>query len=324
MHDPGRSERGSTRGLAVLLVAVLALAGCGMGGGEDSSSAAGGDEGVPDRAESSEAVAADGTDTQSQTDGAVTGGAGSEVSGATAAGRRQTFEATVDLGVARLERAVADIAQVVESAGGFIQSENIELGDAQFARIIYRVPAAEFRDALEEIGKAGELRSQDVTGTDVTATYTDLESRVATLRTSVDRLRGFLAEADDINQITSLESELTRRESELESVEAQRRGLADQVELSTISVTIDATTAEPATVDDRSLPTFLGGVETGWDAVVTIAAFGSGAAGLLLPFVPIVVVVLLLLRLAKRRRGRRSTSTDQVDPTPPAPPAPVA
>ena len=327
VRTPTLTRRSVSGAASALLVLLLLVAGCGLGGSEDSSSESGEGGARADSATAPEMVAGD-ADTAGRTggavtDGALTGASDVGVSGATEAGRRQTFQATVDLGVDRLETAVADIAQRVESVGGFVESEDIDLGDTQFARITYRVPAPEFRATLEAIGKVGDLRSQDVTGTDVTATSTDLESRVATLATSVDRLRGFLAEADDINQITSLESELTRREGELESVEAQRRALADQVELSTISVTFDASTAEPATVEDRSLPTFLGGLETGWDVVVTIAAFTAGAAGLLLPFLPVVAVVVLLVRRTTRRRGRRGAMPDTAEPTPPGPPTPA-
>ena len=65
---------------------------------------------------------------------------------------------------------------------------------------------------------------------------------MTTLRTSIARLQGFLSETTDVNQIASLESELTRREAELESIESQRRVLTDQVALSTISVDFDART----------------------------------------------------------------------------------
>ena len=120
--------------------------------------------------------------------------------------------------------------------------------------------------------------------------------------------KGFLGEATDVNQIAGLEGELTRREAELASVEAQRRSLADQVALSTVTVVFDAARSDPAPVedDDRTLPTFLGGLEAGWDAAVAVVAVLLAGAGLLLPFLPLLVVAALVWRW---RRGRRVAPT---------------
>jgi hypothetical protein len=147
------------------------------------------------------------------------------------------------------------------------------------------------------------VRTQDVRSTDVTSQYADLESRVAALRTSVERLHEFLGQATDVNQIATIEAELTRRESELESTEGQRRALADQVELSTITVTFES-------LDEAGdgLPTFLGGLDTGRNVAATLIAATAAAAGFLVPFLPVLALVFLALALARRRRRRPTPS----------------
>jgi uncharacterized small protein (DUF1192 family) len=247
-------------------------------------------------------VAADGTSSDGAAPGVLTEAA--QVGGAPADGRQRTFTASLELDVERLDTAVAEAAGVVEGLGGFSATEDVDLGSARVATITYRVPAERFRRALEELGGLGELRQQDVQGDDVTGAVADLESRVTTLRTSVTRLQGFLGEATDVNQIASLEGELTRREAELASVEAQRRSLADQVALSTVTVAFDAARSDPAPVEDndRTLPTFLGGLEAGWDAAVAVVAVLLAGAGLVLPFLPLLVVAALVWRWRRSRR----------------------
>jgi Domain of unknown function (DUF4349) len=237
-----------------------------------------------------------------------------------AAGRKQVFTATVDLHVEQLDTAVTEAGVAVAAVGGFAASEDVDLSGSLRATIVYRVPAPQFRAALAALSDIGELRQQSIDSSDVTAQYADLEGRVTTLRTSIGRLQGFLGETDDVDQIASLEGELTRREAELESIEGQRRALADQVELSTISVTYDATTAVPATSEGTDRPGFAGGLDAGWDVAVGLAAAGAATVGFLLPFLP----ALALLALAGwwwRRRRRRGGSTSQaMPPGPPAPP----
>lgn len=305
----------ATVGVVLLALAPLACSGSddslGDSGAGDAEAGVAADEVASTTAavgDTAESAMADGDSTSS--DGAAPGvlTEAAQVGGAPADGRQRTFTASLELDVDRLDTAVAEAAGVVEGLGGFSATEDVDLGSARVATITYRVPAERFRRALDELGGLGELRQQDVQGDDVTGAVADLESRVTTLRTSVTRLQGFLGEATDVNQIAGLEGELTRREAELASVEAQRRSLADQVALSTVTVVFDAARSDPAPVedDDRTLPTFLGGLEAGWDAAVAVVAVLLAGAGLLLPFLPLLVVAALVWRW---RRGRRVAPT---------------
>lgn len=300
--------------VALTALALLVAASCSGGGGQD--------EGASDSGQTGFAQDAD--------EGAVTGGGGAgggeeltatgEVVQATTpepdpeapdaqASRLQTFTATVDLGVEQLEDAVADAAAAVEALGGFAAEEEVDLAGSERATVVYRVPAAEFRPALDAIGDVGALRRQSIESEDVTAQYSDLEARVTTLRTSITRLQGFLSETTDVNQIASLESELTRREAELESIESQRRVLADQVSLSTITVTFDAA-RESERVADEDRPGFRGGLDAGQDAALALVAVVAATAGFVVPLLPLVALVVVIVWLVRRRRRRRSVGSD--------------
>lgn len=299
--------------VALTALALLVAASCGGGGGQD--------EGASDSGQTGFAQDAD--------EGAVTGGGGAGGEELTATGevvqattpepdpeapdaqasRLQTFTATVDLGVEQLEDAVADAAAAVEALGGFAADEEVDLAGSERATVVYRVPAAEFRPALDAIGDVGTLRRQSIESEDVTAQYSDLEARVTTLRTSITRLQGFLSETTDVNQIASLESELTRREAELESIESQRRVLADQVSLSTITVAFDAARGSER-VADEDRPGFRGGLDAGQDAALAFVAVVTATAGFVLPLLPLVALVVVIVWLVRRRRRRRSDGSD--------------
>lgn len=280
----------------VLCIAALA-AGC--SGADDESSS--GDAGSAE-----EAASVDGA-----TDASGAGGAAGESTAVSAdaieaeatEGRQRTFTANLSLGVDEVDRAVERAAEAVSSVGGFTATAEVDLEGDRQASASYRVPADQFDGAIDALGALGEVRTKDVRTDDVTAEYADLESRVAALRTSVERLQGFLAQATDVGQIATIEAELTRREAELESTEGRRRALADQVALSTISVSF-----EPLddTAEDR--PTFLAGLDTGRDAAGTLLAAGAATAGFLVPFLPLLLAALLALALVRSRRTRVTPS----------------
>ena len=302
-RGPGRRTRRGLVATGLALVAAVALACSGStDSSESSDSGAGGSVEELGSPRVMDAADGDAAGAAAESAGGVTATPELAVS---AAGREQVFTAQVQLQVESLDTAVDAAATAVAAVGGFAAAEDVDLSGDSTARIVYRVPAEQFRPALAALSDIGELRSQTLDSTDVSAQYADLESRLVTMRTSIGRLQSFLSETTDVNQIAALEGELTRREAELESIEGQRRALADQVALSTITVSFDATRATPATSSDADRPGFAGGLDAGWDVLVELAAAGAAVAGFLLPFLPLLLVAAAILWWAMRRRTRR-------------------
>ena len=292
--------------VAVTAIACAALVGCSGDSGQDDSGQGASEESAS-YTDSADSAGSGGSADQLTASGAVVEASGpGTVDGepSDAAARLQTFTADLDLGVDQLDDAVAEASATIEELGGFAADEDIDLAGSERATVVYRVPATEFRPALDALADVGALRRQSIGSEDVTTRYSDLESRVTTLRTSITRLQGFLAETTDVNQIASLEGELTRREAELESIESQRRVLADQVALSTITVEFDAGRGSEQIVADDA-PGFRRGLEAGWDAARVLTAVVAATAGFLVPLLPLVALVALAVWWTRRRRGRR-------------------
>ena len=317
----GRATGGrSCRLLAIgaISLALVTVAACGSGDDAGESSSSGDASTEVQRAADAGAMATDEDGLATTTNTAASGAGGGdqaltatpELAVAAAGDRQQVFTAAADVKVESLDAAVAEAAGAIGGLGRFAATEDVDVAGSNLATIVYRVPAPQFRPALTALSRIGELRSQTIDSSDVTAQYADLEGRVTTLRTSIGRLQGFLGETTDVNQVASLEGELTRRESELESIEAQRRALADQVDLSTITVSFDATTASPATTSDRA--GFSGGLDAGWDVAAGIVAGSMATVGFLLPFVPLLLVVAGLVRWFRRRTRR---AAQELSPT---------
>jgi hypothetical protein len=97
------------------------------------------------------------------------------------------------------------------------------------------------------------------------------------------------------------EKALSERQEELESLQSQRALLADQVELSTLSVYVRPFGVAPAGGPDG----FVGGLATGWRALVSTLGAVVVVLGVLLPWLAVAAVVtagvLVPIRLARGR-----------------------
>ena len=202
--------------------------------------------------------------------------------------------------------AVADQAVgIVQNAGGRIDARSETAPDEHYggsASLTLRIPSNALDAVVDDLRELGTVDQFSTDSYDVTTEVTDLEAQISTLRASTARIEALLSQAKDISDIITLENELDRRQAELQSLEAQQRGLTDQVSMSTINLSL---TTEPVVIVDDSPETFWGGLVSGWNALV---AFLSGAlvvVGVLLPWIALLAVIALPVVVKARARKSR-------------------
>jgi hypothetical protein len=205
--------------------------------------------------------------------------------------------------VAAAVRAVRDAATV---EGGYVFAQDLGPGRG---RVVLKVPVDRFDAVFDAIVAIGEIEAQHIEAEDVTERFVDLESRQATLATSIDRLRGFLAQTTNVDEISRLEGELTNREAEHDVIAGQLRVLRDRTTYGTITAELrleDPETALLTEQQETGPPGFGEGLSAGWDAVTTMAAAIATVVGFALPFTPLLVLAGLLAWWLRRRTRLRS------------------
>ena len=197
--------------------------------------------------------------------------------------------AELEVRVANVKKAAASAETLVEAAGGEVSDEELELqAGAPTALIKLRVPPARLGSTLAKLSALGDEQSRRLGSDDVTEQVIDLDSRLASQRTSVARVRALLDRASSLTDVVRIEAELSRREADLESLQARVRALSGQVGMATVTLSLTSRAA-PAVATDLG---FTSGLRGGWHAFLAAARVAAATVGALLPFVPLVVVVL--------------------------------
>src|SRR5258706_845388 len=136
------------------------------------------------------------------------------------------------------------------------------------------------------------------------ATVIDHDARIKTQQASVARMRDLLAKAQSITDVAAVEAELSKREADLESMQAKQRNLADLTALSTITVNLLGKDAAPPPPAKPPAKGFLGGLQHGWHAFVATLNGLLLVLGALLPFLILLSIPLgVVLWLATRPRA---------------------
>ena len=153
--------------------------------------------------------------------------------------------------------------------------------------------------ALAELATYGDVGTVDIQNDDVTAQGQDLDARIKALELSIDRLEKILAKADSSAEVVSAEGALTQRQEQLESLQAQRKGLTEQVDLSTLYVEL----IQKGSTSTVSPGGFTGGLTKGWNALVDTVNGIVSLAGVLVPWLGLALAGWLIWRLARLLPG---------------------
>jgi len=218
------------RRTTILLALLVLVAGCsGAGGGTSLGAGAEGQAASDGGAAPAEAVSGGGD-----------GGDGDDPI-AQAGNRELIRAATVELRVADYDRARERLTSDAERRGGFVSKANdrqhtTSAGNFTTGTVTYRVPADEFDAFLATVNETGTVVSSRQQTEDVTEEVVDLEARLRTLRAQRDRLRELYDQANDTEEVLSVERRLSEVQTEIERAEARKASLERQVALSTVTV----------------------------------------------------------------------------------------
>jgi hypothetical protein len=335
-----RARRAAALGAAAL-VSALALSGCGVAEGSNSNSAAAGAGravGAP-----GDAVAPPRAATSPTTSPAGAGAPASLTLPPT--GRSLIYTGEVQLRTPAVDSVVARVTALVAASGGYIDSEVTGTADeltldspasaaadgtsapvqvlpvpagvgGEAAQLVVRIPVAGYADDYQRLLGLGTVLDQERSTQDVTQQVVDVASRLKTEQASVDRVRALMDQATDINEVISLESALTQRESALESLEAQQQALQSETSMSTVTVQVyqqaAAVAPPPAKKSQGAGSAVWGALKDGWHGLYLAFRGLLVALAAVLPFAAVLLPLgWLVLRVTRRYRRRGGPATPE-------------
>jgi hypothetical protein len=203
----------------------------------------------------------------------------------------------------------ADVQKIVDVHRGEVTDEETTTdadGGIERSRLVVRVPAADFYQTVEQLERVAELESSTKSSEDVTTQVIDTEVRIRAQERSLRRIELLLARAQSIRDIVNIESELTRRQAELDSLKSQQAYLEDQTTMSTITVHIEQKRGERREKPGTDESGFLAGLDGGWTALRAFATVLAMIVGALLPWAVVLGLLgaptwLIARRVARRR-----------------------
>ena len=217
-----------------------------------------------------------------------------------------------------VKAAVDRVTTTVTTRGGRVVSADVDYATptepaTARATLVVAIPPTELDAVRATLADVGNVLSFEQQAEDVADQLTDLDTRITNQRASVARIRELYSTASDVDTIVRIEAELTNRETALEQLLASQAALEDRVAMSTLTIDIATTPAEPAASDEGStgLADALAG---GWSAFAGAMFAIVLVLTAAMPFVLSVLAIALVAWWVVRRMRRPVTQAAETEP----------
>ena len=229
------------------------------------------------------------------------------------------YTADMTLETREFEQASSALAALVSSVGGYFESNELNQGGAyRSVYCVIRVPASRFAEFLEQAGEVAHMTYRNQYSQNVSEAYYDLEARLTTQRTKLDRLHELLAKADNMADIITIESAISDTELQIEYLTGSLRKYDSLIDYSTINLSLREVyrlsneEVTPDTFGERLASAFQRGLDRGIDDLEDfVISIARNWLTLIVWAVIIAVAIVLIRRRIRNRRAAKGGSVQQ-------------
>ena len=232
--------------------------------------------------------------------------------------RKTIMDGSISLKVQDTPQVIADVGKLAEDYGGYIVSSYISKSGEYFnGQIIVKVPQDKMLEVSDKVIAMGELTDRRSTSQDVTQEYYDSQARLKVLQEKELRLTSFMASAQSIEDLISIENELAANRSQIEVLQGRLNYLNNATSYS--QLTIGLTQSVPGQVE---APTDAWGravqaLVTSMNYLVAFLSWCLMALLALAPWLILLFLFIMLLRYLFRKRRARRKAAKQAAQQPP-------
>ncbi|MEL7588789.1 MAG: DUF4349 domain-containing protein [Prolixibacteraceae bacterium] len=142
--------------------------------------------------------------------------------------------------VSDLDQSKAEVASLLKKHEGYYANESFSNTDYESSwQLKIRVPSGKFEAFISDVESGeGEILYKEIQSRDVTDQFIDLESRLDTKKAYLTRYNELLKKAKDVKEILEIEEKIRVLEEEIDSTTGRLKYLNDQVDYSTLDLTL--------------------------------------------------------------------------------------
>lgn len=223
--------------------------------------------------------------------------------------------ASVSLQTKEFDKATKGIESLVAQFGGYLEYQNVNNKVNSGYRNAYytaRIPAENLDAFLNNTANISTVSSLTRNAQDISSSYYDTSSRLATAKIKLERLQELMKNAKKMEDIITLENEISEIEWEIDNLSGTLNQYDSKINYSTVDIVIEEVYA--VTADEKPVQTFGDKIAQAFkESIDGIRAFAEGfvvfvvEAWFVLLIIAVVIVVVIVL--VKRHINKKKNNS---------------
>ena len=238
---------------------------------------------------------------------------GADSGGSVLEDQKIIYTGTLNLETTDFDGTAKAVTALADTLGGYLESSTVGSGGRSYrwAEYTVRVPAAQFQSFLDQAGNLAHVTWQNTDLQNITETYYDTAGRLKTQQIKLERLQKLLAQAENMEDIITIESAISETEWNIEDLSGTLRHYDTLVDFATITVSLQEVYKYS---DTEELPENFGdrlgsALSRGWYSFVDgMADFAVALAYnwmWIILWAVIIAAVVAVVRKVRRRSGTK-------------------
>src|SRR5919199_6477793 len=155
--------------------------------------------------------------------------------------------ARLSVQVPDVDQAIDRARQAAQAGGGFVSASNARVEQNRpLADLTLQVRADALDATVQALRALGKVETETSSSQDVTEEYVDLEANLRNLQASEAAILRLMDRAQRIEDIISLQRELTNVRGQIERIQGRKTYLERRTDMATVSVSLHLPPAENA------------------------------------------------------------------------------
>lgn len=260
---------------------AFALSGCGASGSKGFSESAAADMAMPEEAPEADfkvteeaaeeawddaeaengmtdagAVADESGDDSAAENGMIDAGAGEVKAETVQSNEKIIYTYNYSVETKTFDEFMEAVQNRINEYGGYLESSetngNSEMNIRRYANMVIRIPADKMHSFLNMVKENSNVTYSSSSTENVTLSYVDMQSHIKALKTEQETLMGILERAEKLEDIITIQNQLTNIRYELESYESQLRVYDNRINYSTLYLDINEVERETSVATELS------------------------------------------------------------------------
>jgi hypothetical protein len=158
-------------------------------------------------------------------------------------GRRvqRSGQLTLQVGNGTFDSSWDQVTSLMRSQGGYVSGSQAQADGSDRLRsgvVTFQVPSDKFDATIAALRRLGKVESIEISGTDVSVQYVDLQARLRNAEAQRDAMLALLQQARSVNDIIQVQTQLGQITGQIEQLKGQIDYLDHTTSYATLAVTI--------------------------------------------------------------------------------------